>query len=97
LANALNRASSLEAKLKATTKALGEADKKRDEEVVATKLAANQAVKEAEAGAMKSKKSLAEVPRGRRNAKKSLLDGLVVSVLFLLAFTIFVFRRPVFY
>jgi hypothetical protein len=32
----------LEAKLKATTKALGEAEKKHVEEVVATKLAANQ-------------------------------------------------------
>jgi biopolymer transport protein ExbB/TolQ len=41
LANALNRTSALEAKLKATTKALEEADKKHVEEVVATKLAAD--------------------------------------------------------
>jgi hypothetical protein len=46
----------LETKLKASTKALGEADKKRDDKVAATKLAADQAVKEAEARATKAKK-----------------------------------------
>jgi hypothetical protein len=45
LANAPNRASALEAKLKATTKALEEADKKHAEEVAATKLAADHAVR----------------------------------------------------
>jgi biopolymer transport protein ExbB/TolQ len=41
LANALNRTSALEAKLKATTNALEEANKKHVEEVAATKLAAD--------------------------------------------------------
>jgi hypothetical protein len=61
LANALNRASALENKLETTTKALEEADNKRAKEVAATKLATDQAVKEAEARAIKAKKSLAEV------------------------------------
>jgi hypothetical protein len=46
----------LEAKLKASTKALGEADKKHADEVVATKLVADLAVKEVEARAIKTKK-----------------------------------------
>jgi hypothetical protein len=61
LANALNCASALEAKLKANTKALGEADKKCAKEVAATEFATDQAVKEAEARAIKAEKSLAEV------------------------------------
>jgi hypothetical protein len=56
LANALNHASVLESKLKATTKVLEEADQKRAEEVAATKPAADQVVKEAEARAIKAKK-----------------------------------------
>jgi hypothetical protein len=47
----------LESKLKVTTKALEEADKKCAKEVVATKLAADQVVKEGEARAIKAKKS----------------------------------------
>jgi hypothetical protein len=68
LANALNHASALEDKLKTTTKALEEADNKRAEEVAATKLATDQAVKEAEARAIKAKKSLAEVSQRQTQA-----------------------------
>jgi predicted Holliday junction resolvase-like endonuclease len=56
LANALNRVKTLEGKLSANTKALKEAERKRAEEVVATKLSAAQAVREAEARAIKFKK-----------------------------------------
>jgi hypothetical protein len=62
LANALNCATLLEAKLKTTTKALEEADNKHAKEVAFGKLAANQAIKEAEARAINAKKkNLAEV------------------------------------
>jgi hypothetical protein len=57
LANSLNCATLLEAKLKTTTKALEEADNKRAEEVASAKLAADQAVKEVEARAIKAKKN----------------------------------------
>jgi hypothetical protein len=71
LANALNCSSALEAKLKATTKALGEADKKCVEEIAATKLAANQAVKKAKARATNAEKGQTKFPRNSRDAKKS--------------------------
>jgi hypothetical protein len=58
LANALARVTSLEAKLKTTSKALKEADEKRAKEVSAAKVSTNKAVKEAEAGAIKAKKNL---------------------------------------
>jgi hypothetical protein len=61
LANALNHTNVLEAKLKATTKALEEAANKHAKEVAATELVANHAVKEAEARAIKAEKSLAKV------------------------------------
>jgi hypothetical protein len=61
LANALNHASALEAKLKTTTKALEEADNKHVKEVAATKLAADQAFKEEESRAIKAEKALDEV------------------------------------
>jgi hypothetical protein len=54
LANALSLSSALEAKLKASTKALGEADKKHGDKVAATNLASDRAVKEAEARATKA-------------------------------------------
>jgi hypothetical protein len=56
LANALSHSSDLEAKLKASTKALGEAYKKCADEVAAIKLVVDRAVKEAEARATKAKK-----------------------------------------
>jgi hypothetical protein len=57
LANSLNYATLLEAKLKTTTKALEEANNKCAEEVASAKLAADQAVKEVEARAIKAKKN----------------------------------------
>jgi Skp family chaperone for outer membrane proteins len=83
LANALNLASALEAKLKATTKALGEADKKCAEEVAATKLTTNQEVKEAEARANKTKKSLAEVSKRQTQREEAIvkrINDLLTSI-----------------
>jgi predicted nucleic acid-binding Zn-ribbon protein len=68
LANALARVTSLEAKLKTTTKALKEADEKHAKEVYAAKVSAEKAVKEAEARATKAKKNLS---RGFPKAKQS--------------------------
>jgi hypothetical protein len=82
LTNALNRASALEAKLKATTKALGEADKKRVKEVAATKLAADQVVKETEARAIKAEKALAEVSKRQTQCEEVVvkrIDDLLTS------------------
>jgi hypothetical protein len=61
----------LEAKLKAITQAVGEADKKRAEEVAATKLAADWAVKEAEARATKVEKSLAKISKKQSQCKEA--------------------------
>jgi hypothetical protein len=72
----------LEAKLKATTKALGEADKKHAEEVVATKLAADWAVKEAEARATKAEKGIAEVSKKQSRREEAIvkcIDDLLTS------------------
>jgi hypothetical protein len=73
LANAPNRASVLESKLKVTTKALEEADKKCAKEVVATKLAADQVVKEGEARAIKAKKALAEVSKKQTQREEAIV------------------------
>jgi hypothetical protein len=58
---------SLEAKLKTTSKALKEADEKHAKEVSAAKVSADKAVQAAEARAIKAKKALAEVTQ--RQAK----------------------------
>jgi predicted KAP-like P-loop ATPase len=82
LANALNRASVLEAKLKTTTKDLEEADKKRAKEVVATKLASDQAVKEVEARAIKVEKALAKVSQRQTQHEEAVakrIDDLLTS------------------
>jgi Fe2+ transport system protein B len=82
LANALNRSSALEAKLKASTKALGEADKKHADEVAATKLAADRAVKEAEARETKAKKALAKISKKqsqREEAVAKRIDDLLTT------------------
>jgi biopolymer transport protein ExbB/TolQ len=82
LANALNRASALEAKLKATTKALEEAHKKCAKEVAATKLAANQAVKEVEARAINAEKALAKVSKRQTQHEEAVvkrIDDLLTS------------------
>jgi hypothetical protein len=67
LANALACVTSLEAKLKTTSRALKEADEKRAKEVTAIKVSADKAVKEAQARATKAEKALAEV--SQRQAK----------------------------
>jgi hypothetical protein len=68
LANALARVTSLEAKLKTTSKAFKEADEKRAKEVSVAKVSADKAVKEAEARAIKAEKALVEV--SQRQAKR---------------------------
>jgi hypothetical protein len=83
LANALNHANVLEAKLKATTKALEEADKKHTKEGAATKLAANHAVQEAEARAIKAEKSLAKVSQSQSKCEEVVvkcIDDLLTSI-----------------
>jgi ABC-type protease/lipase transport system fused ATPase/permease subunit len=67
LANGLACVTSLEAKLKTTSKALQEADEKRAKEVSAAKVSTDKAVKSAEARAIKAEKALAEV--SQRQAK----------------------------
>jgi hypothetical protein len=82
LANALNCANGLEAKLKATTKAMGEANKKCAEEVVATKLVVDQAGKEAEARAITAKKALAELSKKQTQREEAVvkrIDDLLTS------------------
>jgi hypothetical protein len=73
LANALARVTSLESKLKTTSKALKEADEKCAKEVTAAKASADKAVKAAEARAIKAEKALAEV--SQRQAKRE--EGVV--------------------
>jgi biopolymer transport protein ExbB/TolQ len=104
LANALNRSSALEAKLKTATKALGEADKKHAEEVAATKLVTDQAVKEAEARATKAKKALDEVSKKQARREEVVvkrIDDLLTSIGSKCSFPVVlhflcVFHRPVF-
>jgi Flp pilus assembly protein TadB len=73
LANALVCVNSLETKLKATTKALKEANKKHAKEVAAAKLSANQAVKEGEARATKAEKALAEVSQRQASREEDVV------------------------
>jgi hypothetical protein len=73
LANALSHSSALETKLKASTKALGEADKKRADKVAATKLAADQAVKEAEARATKAEKTLDKISKKQSQCEEAII------------------------
>jgi hypothetical protein len=68
LANALARVTSLESKLKTTSKAFKEADEKHAKEVSAAKVSADKAVKEAEARVIKAEKALVEV--SQRQAKR---------------------------
>jgi Flp pilus assembly protein TadB len=101
LVNALSRSSVLEAKLKASTKALGGDDKKRADEVAATKLATDRAVKEAEARATKAKKSLAEISKKQSQCKEAIIkriDDLLTTfgskyrlIAFSLVLTLFLF------
>jgi Flp pilus assembly protein TadB len=82
LANALTHANALEAKLKATTKALEEADNKHAKEVAATKLASYQADKEAEARDNKAKRALAEVSQRQTKREEAVvkrIDHLMTS------------------
>jgi membrane protein involved in colicin uptake len=72
----------LEAKLKTTTKALEEANNKRAEEVASAKLAADQAVKEVEARAIKAKKPVAEVSQKQSKHEEAIvkcIDDLLTS------------------
>jgi hypothetical protein len=68
----------LEAKLKSITKAMGEADKKHDEEVAATKLAADRVVKEAEARTTKAKKALAKVSKKQSRCEEAIVKLLMI-------------------
>jgi Skp family chaperone for outer membrane proteins len=82
-ANALVRVSSLETKLKATAKALKEADKKRTKEVAAAKLSIDQAVKEANARATKAKKAVAEVSQRQTSHEEAVvkrIDDILTSI-----------------
>jgi hypothetical protein len=63
----------LEAKLKASTKALGGDDKKRADEVAASKLATDRAAKEVEARATKAKKSLAKISKKQSQCKEAVI------------------------
>jgi 4-hydroxyphenylpyruvate dioxygenase-like putative hemolysin len=72
----------LEAKLKAITKAMGEADKKHAKEVAATILAAGWVVKEAEARMTKAKKNLAKVSKKQSRREEAVIkriDDLLTS------------------
>jgi membrane protein involved in colicin uptake len=72
----------LEAKLKTTSKALEEANKKPTTEVVAAMLATDQAVKDAEARAIKAKETLARVYQNqskREEAVVKCIDDLLTS------------------
>jgi Skp family chaperone for outer membrane proteins len=83
LANGLARVTSLEAKLKTTSKALKEADEKRTKEVCATKASADKAVKAAEAMAIKAEKALAEVSQRKAKREEDVvkqLDDILTSV-----------------
>jgi hypothetical protein len=83
LANALARVNLLEAKLKATVKALEEADDKSAKEVAAGKLAANQVVKETEARDTKAEKAVVEVSQKQSKQKEVVvkrLDDLLTSI-----------------
>jgi Skp family chaperone for outer membrane proteins len=83
LANALARVTSLEAKLKTTSKALKEADEKRAKEVSAAKVSADNAVKAAEARAIKAERALAEVSQRQAKREKDVvkrLDDILTSV-----------------
>jgi hypothetical protein len=73
LANALNCSSALEAKLNASTKALGKADKKHANDVAASKLAADRAVKEEEARATKAEKALAEISKKQSQHEEAIV------------------------
>jgi hypothetical protein len=82
LANALNRAKVLEAKLSANTKALEEADTKHAEEVATAKLVATQAVKEVKERVVKAEKALAEVTQRQSNHEEAVvkrIDALSTS------------------
>jgi hypothetical protein len=63
----------LETKLKASTKALGEADKKFADKVAATKLATDQAVKEVEARATKAKKTLDKISKKLSQCEEAII------------------------
>jgi biopolymer transport protein ExbB/TolQ len=73
LANALSRVSSLETKLKTTTKALKEADEKHAKEVSAAKLSIDQAIKEVDTRAIKAKKALAEVSQRQASREEAVV------------------------
>jgi Skp family chaperone for outer membrane proteins len=77
------RISSLETKLKATAKALKEADEKHIKEVAAAKLSVDQAVKEANARATKAEKALAEVSQRHANHEEAVvkrIDDILTSI-----------------
>jgi hypothetical protein len=83
LANALARVTSLEAKLKTTSKALKEANEKCAKEVSAAKVSADKAVKEAEARTIKAKKALAKVSQRQAKREEDVvkrLDGILMFV-----------------
>jgi hypothetical protein len=93
LANALACVTSLEAKLKTTSKALKEADEKRAKEVSAAKVSADKAVKAAEARAIKAEKALSEVSQSQAKREedvvKRLDDILAFGSKFSLAFVFY--------
>jgi hypothetical protein len=90
--------------LKATTKALREADKKRAKEVAATKLASDQEVMEVEARAIKAEKALAEVSKRQMQHEEVIvqwIDDLLPSIgskcsLPIGLYYFLCFRRPAF-
>jgi hypothetical protein len=83
LANSLVCVSLLQAKLKATAKALKEADKKRAKEVVVATFSVDQAVKEASVRATKFEKALAEVSQRQASHEEAVvkwINDIITSI-----------------